>query len=213
VGAHHVDDILVDLIETWGYTYLQEMARRSGEDAGQLVPFRNYRVTYEMEHMPEDQTPTCIIANRGLTEHPMRRNFHRPGQSYKVVWNYQIGAHVSAKGKKVNASPRAQRLAKMYVGAIRNLLIQKRDDSGLLGMIDWMDENYDGLTSDSDRTICLAYAEFNVEAYEVATWGTGPMQAIPEPDPPDPDIPYWPTVSLVIPEIIKIPTDQEIPDS
>jgi hypothetical protein len=218
VGAHHVDDAIVTMLKDWDRTYLQEVARRSGDDPDELAPFRTWRVSYELEHMPEDQTPTCIIANRGIQEPPRKSGSRRPGQSYQAIWNYRIGAVVSARGKKVNASPIAQRRAKEYVLAIRTVMVQKRDEAAqdptvdtILGMIDWVDEGYDGLTSDSDRTICLAWAEFYVAAKDVTTWGTGPLHTVPEPDPADPDIPVWPQVDTVVVETIKVPTDERIP--
>lgn len=214
IGAHHVDELLIQIIQLWNEKYLQEMARRSGEGVTELTPFRSYRVTAELERMPEDQTPSLILVNRGLYEKPEKRAYHRPGQCYKATWNYQVGCLVSARGTKQTGMMRAIRLAKMYVGAMRILLIQKRErDDGLsnMGMIDWVDENYDGVESDGDRTICLAYAEMNVEMYEVATWGTGPKDPTPDLD-PDQEIPILSTVTMVIPEIIKVPTGTTIPE-
>jgi hypothetical protein len=217
VGAHHVDDAIVNIIKNWDRTYLQEVARRSDEDVDELLPFRGWRVSWELEKMPEDQTPTCIVANRGINEPPKKYNSRtRPGQTYQATWNYRVGVLTSARGRKYNAMPRAERLAKMYTLAIRTILVQKRDQyedpnqDKILGMIDWVDEGYDGLDSDADRSICLAWAEFLVTATETATWGTGPTDPVIDVDPGDPDIGMWPLVTQVIPEIIKVPTEQAI---
>ena len=219
VGAHHVDDALVTILKNWDRTYLQEVARRSDENVDELRPFRNWRVSFELEKMPEDTPPVCIIANRGINEPPKKHNSRqRPGQSYEAVWLYRIGCLLSARGKKINASPRAERLAKMYTLAIRTALVQKRDEyepweeqDRILGMIDWVDEGYDALESDADRTICLAWADFLVTVPEAATWGTGPRKPVPEPDPGDPNIPVWPVVEKVLVDIVKVPTNQQIP--
>jgi hypothetical protein len=219
VGAHHVDDAIVKILKNWDRTYLQEVARRSDEEVDELRPFRSWRVSFELEKMPEDTPPVCIIANRGIQEPPRKHNSaRRPGQAYSAQWLYRVGVLLSAKGKKINASPRAERLAKMYCLAIRQVLVQKREefeewenpDERIIGMIDWVDEGYDGLESDADRTICLAWSEFLVTVPEAATWGTGPKVTVPDEDPGDPEIPVWPTVTTVIPEIIKVPTEQTI---
>lgn len=215
VGAHHVDEAILNVLQTWDRTYLQEVARRSEEDVEELKPFRGWRVSYEMEKLPEDQTPLCIIANQGLIEPPVRRSFHRPGQVYAAIWRYRIGVHISAAGRKRNASPRAQQLAKMYILALRTVLVQQRErfeditKPSILTYIDWIDEDYGGLDSDADRTICLVYADFNVSVQETTTWGTGPKEPVVE---PDPEIPTWPVVTTIIPEIIKVPTETTIDD-
>jgi hypothetical protein len=216
VGAHHVDEAIRLVLAQWDRTYLQEVARRSGEDPDQLRPFRTWRISSELEKMPEDQTPTCIIANKGLIEPPEKRNFTRPGMSYKATWRYQLGVHVSARGRKHNAAPRAVTLAKMYCLAIRTVIVQKRDEyedpdiETVLGFIDWIDENYDDLDSDNERTICMAHCDFDVTVQEVTTWGTGPKAPVAEPDPPLPDVPMWPVVTHIIPEYVKVRINEEV---
>src|SRR5262245_37968699 len=119
IGAQDIDLILYSIINKWQVTYLREVARRAGEAPDELVPFRSWRVSHELEHMPEDQTPTLIIANLGLVEEPLKRGTSRPGQSFYAIWRYHFGCLCSAKGKKINAAPRANKLAKMYALAVR----------------------------------------------------------------------------------------------
>lgn len=216
IGAHHVDKALVGVLQMWTPTYLVEVARRSGEEPDELKPFRGWRVSADLERMPEDQTPLCIIANKGLDDQPEKYNTSRPGMHYEAIWRYQIGCHISARGKKINASPRAQTLAKMYALAVRMCLVQKRDEPDLVtgerilnGMIDWIDEDYDGLESDADRTICMAYVEFNVTVTEVTTWGSGPKDPIPD---PTPVIPTDPLAEEIISGIVKVPSEDPIED-
>ena len=216
IGAHHVDWAIEQVLKTWQYSYLQEVARVSGEAADELGPFRSWRIAADLERMPEDQTPCCIIANKGIVEPPTRRNYRRPGQSYMATWRYDIGVHVTARGKKQRSAPRAVALAKMYVLAVRAAMVQKRDEYDdpeadiILGMVDWIDENYDELEFDADRTTSLAYASFYVSAHEVTTWGTGPKVPVVPEDPVDPNQPTWPLVTKVVTHIVKVPTDEEV---
>lgn len=190
-GAHDVDDVLVTLIDKWLLSYLREVARQAGEPVDELQPFRSKRITHELERMPEDQTPGLIIVNQGLAENPEKRGAGMPGQTFYATWRYQFGCLLSAGGRKGRSAPRAQKLAKMYVTAVRLILIQKRDDEGVLGMLDWMDERYDGLDSEDDRTICLAHTDFWVNVPEAAIWANGPQ----EPDViAEPVSPEWPEV-------------------
>jgi hypothetical protein len=208
VGAHHVDAALIDIIDYWGPTYLYETARRSGEEANELRYFRSKRVSHELEKMPEDQTPALILVNLGIQDEPSKIGTARPGKTYYATWRYQFGVLLSARGKKVNAVPRAQELAKMYCLAIRTLIIQKRDDpdvnptwKGILGMTDWIDEGYGGLDSEDDRTICLAHTDFNVNVPSAATWATGPLEVE---EMPEPDSPIWPEVVSVDVDVQKV---------
>jgi hypothetical protein len=214
-GATDVDDAIVNIIDYWGLSYLREVARRAGEEVDEFKSFRSHRITTEMEKMPEDQTPGLIIANLGTADTPIKQGTARPGKSYNMTLGYQIGVLLSARGKKVNAAPRAQYLAKQYALAMRLLLIQKRDDSSVdprfkdvIGMADWVGEDYNGLDSEDDRTICLAHTDFQIWVPDSAAWATGPM--IPDIDEPvDPDSPTWPTVDHAILDIVKEPTGGE----
>lgn len=213
VGGHHVDAAVTGILMKWSYSYLDEVAKRSGEEEGELKGFKSYRVSSELEHMPEDQVPTCIIANMGLSEVPSKYGGNRPGQHFQAQWRYRIGCHVSARGRKFNAASRAITLAKMYCLAVRLCLIQKRDEYDdparptLLGMTDWVDEDYGTLDSQDDRTICLAYAEFLVNVNGVATWANGPETPVVEPTPESPE---WPIALKITPDFIKVPTEETI---
>jgi hypothetical protein len=159
-------------------------------------------VSSELEIMPEDQTPALIIVNEGLVDAPLKRGTLRPGKSYYAVYRYQLGCLVTAKGKKVNSVPRANRLAKMYALATRLILVQKRDDKSVLGMIDWMDEGPGPLDAEDDRTIAMWTTTFNVEVPNATSWATGPQEpdALPV---GDDDIPILGEVLTTDVDVIK----------
>jgi len=159
-----------------------------------------------MEAMPEDQTPALIIMNGGLEDEPLKRGTIRPGKSYYACYKYRIGCLASAKGKKIKAAPRANKVAKMYATAVRSILIQKRDDRGVLGMIDWVDDMPGPLDSEDDRTIAMWVVEFNVEVPNTAAWATGPTEPDELPD-GAPDPPVLGTVETIDVTIDKVPNE------
>jgi hypothetical protein len=202
IGAHDIDRILYEMIHLWQVSYLREVARRAGEPADELKPFRSWRVSTDLDRMPEDQTPSLIIVNLGLQEQPQKRGTLRPGKSYYATYKYNIGCLVSASGRKVKAAPRANTLAKMYALAVRLILIQKRDDRNILGMIDWVDDMPGLLDSEDDRTIAMWAVEVNVEAPNASAWAHGPAEPDALPD-GAPDPPLLGTVESVEVEITK----------
>lgn len=210
IGPHDVDEILYEIVHLWQVSYLREVARRAGEDPDELVPFRSWRVSHEMEKMPEDQTPTLIIQNLGLEDQPLKRGTLRPGKSFYACYKYRLGCVLSAKGKKIKAAPRANKLAKMYATAVRSILIQKRDDRNVLGMIDWVDDLPGPLSSEDDRTIAIWVVEFNVEVPNSAAWATGPVEPDPLPT-GEPDPPVLGTVDTVDITVTKVPLDELFP--
>jgi hypothetical protein len=212
IGANDIDLILFQLIDKWQLSYLHEIARRAGENVDELKPFRSHRVSDELEKMPEDQTPTLIIANMGISEPPMKTGTLRPGKSYGVYWRYQFGCLCSAKGSKISATPRANKLAKLYATAVRSILIQKRDDYRVLGMMDWIDEGAGELKSGSedDRTIALWHTDFNVQVPNMAAWATGPLVPDLPDEPGDPNVPTWPWVISHTEDIVKVNVDEEV---
>jgi hypothetical protein len=185
VSAHIVNQVIIDMIKKWEATYLAAVAFQHGEDADRLSPLRSYRVSTEMEKMPEDQTPGLILVNSGLAESPERTGASKmsaaasSGFPYMAPWIVELGVVCSAKGKKSVATPRALERAQMYAAAVRAIMVQQRDDTQLLGMIDWKNEQYDGLDSTSDRTICLAFNKFEVQVHDVVSWATGPNEPTP----------------------------------
>lgn len=210
IGAHDIDELIYQMVVKWQVSYLREVSRRSGEAVDELRPFRSFRVSHELDHMPEDQTPGLIIVNLGIVEPPTKTGTLRPGKTFSAIYRYQLGCLASAKGKKVNAAPRANKVAKMYALAMRLILTQKRDeDTRVLGMLDWIDDGPGPLTSDDDRTIAMWHTDFNVNVPNAASWATGPL--VPD-ELPDgmPTPPLWPDVTSVEVDATKVSIEEDV---
>ena len=218
IGAHQIDRAIEDTLKYWMNTYLQAVARITNENFERLEPIRNWRISTDLEKMPEDGTPTCIITSPGLSDRPEKQavgkasHYETSGFPYSATYDYQIGIHVSAKGKKHQATPRALERARMYGLAVRAVLIQQRDvppaaTSEILGMVDWTNEEFDRLESSSDRTICMAVESFEVNVHDVVSWATGPKIPWEEQDPEDPT---WPVAVEADAKITKVPLEEDI---
>jgi hypothetical protein len=78
-------------------------------------------------------------------------------------------------------------------------------------MIDWIDEGYDGLDSDDDRTIALHHCDMQIGVPAAAAWATGPLTRDEPDEPPDPEIPHWPHVTSGDVNVIKTPIEDPLP--
>lgn len=207
VGAHHVEAAVLQMLWKWLPTYQHEISREAKLDPTHLQPIRAWRVTSEIARMPEDQLPTVMMVNRGVTEPPIKH-----GDSiYLAKWEMDIGVQVAAIGAKTKASPRALTLARMHLLAIRLALVQQRDDDGIMGMTDWRGESPQTvLDSEDDRTTCVAATRFHITTDGAAQWGEGPIEPNWPPEPeeqPPPERPEWP---VALTHELDIDIDQQL---
>ena len=211
VGAHHVEDAAIAVLRYWLPTYIHEVERQSGQTPGTLAKPRSYRVSADVEKMPEDQTPAIILRSPGVADAPFTNGSGR----YQAQFTLEAAVVVSARGNTdESAEPRALRLARMHVLALRACLIQQADPDGYLFRRDWRDESYGLLPSIDDRTICVGTTTFQIEVPDVTDANHGPTEPLIPPDetdvmPPVPS-PEWPIAETVDVEEIKVPLGEEM---
>ena len=205
VGAGHIEDAAIGVLRLWLPSYLWEVERQSGETAGSIALPRSYRISSEVEKMPEDQTPCVVVASPGIADLPGTNG----ARQYQAQWTLEASAIVSARGGMEDvATPRALRLARLYALAMRACLIQQADDESYLFRRDWIGEEYGVLPSIDDRTICVAKVRLQIEVPDVLTSDAGPIEPLgppPEAEPPSPDSPEWPQAIDSDVEVIKTP--------
>ncbi len=209
VGVHNVDDGLIQLLQKWFQSYLNEVARQNGEPFERLIRPRNYRASHEIEFMPEDQRPCCVVVCQGTEGEPIRRaSPDGTGQTVSATWNYRVAVQVVANGQKIRSMPRAHQLAMMYISAARVALENQSSDIVSMG-IDWQGEEPGEVDSDSDRTTAVGIGNFRVTVFTTHIHGIGPAQ--PEAD-PLPESPHYPAVESgkVHLDITKVPTGGEV---
>lgn len=211
VGAHHVEDAAIALFRYWLPTYLHEVERQSGQTPGTLAKPRSYRVSADVEKMPEDQTPAIVLRSPGVADAP----FTNGSGVYQAQFTLEAAAVVSARGTTdESAEPRALRLARMYALALRACLVQQPDPDGYLFRRDWRDESYGFLPSIDDRTICVGTATFQIEVPDVTDANHGPIEPLIPPDetdvlPPVPS-PEWPIAETSDVALEKVPIEGEV---
>lgn len=208
VGAHHLEAAVLNTLWKWLPSYQHEVSREAGMLPDHLLPIRSWRVASDMERFPEDQLPSVILVNNGLPEVPHKHNDADGNSVFLANWAVEIGVHVAAKGSKVKAAPRALTLARMHALAIRLCMIQKRDEDGIMGMVDPITERPNAtLAMEDDRTTCLAVVGLLIETDHWAEWGQGPIEPMypPEGTKPPTDRPLWPYAESWDLDIGKVP--------
>lgn len=209
VGANHVEDAAVSVLRKWFVTYLHEVERQSGIPAGTIAEPRSVRISGGVEKMPEDQTPTLIVASPGISDNAPVTNGSR---QYQAQFILDLSGVASAKGTEENGSPRALRIARLYALALRACIGQQTDPDGYLYRRDWLAEDYDVLDSIDDRTICVAKVRYAIEVPDVLTLDAGPIGPYgpgPETD-PLPISPEWPIATDAEIKVEKVPLNSEV---
>ncbi len=201
VAASDVEECVLALVQKWLPDYLAEVDRVQGQAVGTMPQPRGWVISSEIEKMPEDQTPTVIIASPGLTEPPLADG----SGVYTARWRVLVGVHLSARGNAL-----ALRLARLYTLALRALLVQQQrdpDTTVIVRRIDWVDERYDTLPSIDDRTICTGTVEVGIEVMDVTTRHAGPLEPVLPPGALGPDSPTWPVATSADAPVIKDPIE------
>lgn len=207
VGANHVEDATLGVLREWLPTYLNEVARQSNEAPLDLGRPKSYRISAQVEKMPEDQTPCVVIASSGVADIPLKN----ASRQYTAQFHLETAAVVSAiGGRESNGTPRALRLARLYALALRACVVQQ-SDGALLIYRDWLGESYETLDSIDDRTICVGRVRFVIEVPDVLTADSGPF-AYPDPEiDPLPVSPEWTTAADADIQVEKVPSEEVLP--
>jgi hypothetical protein len=151
VGVHNIDDAIITHLKKWQRSYLNEVARQNNESLDRFQKMRNFRASHEVEFMPEDQRPCCVVVCAGPEGEPsITGSIDGIGQRVQMTWQYQIGIQVVANGQKIRSMPRAHQLAMMYISAVRVAL--ENQPSDILAMrVEWRGEEPGAVDSEDER--------------------------------------------------------------
>jgi hypothetical protein len=157
--------------------------------------------------MPEDQLPAIIVESPGTGENePVARG----DGSYDMKWLLDVCVLVSAKGSP-GGYPTALRIARDWSLAVRGILIQQRDESGLISAIDFLGERYETIDASGDRTICLGRVAVEVTVPGAIYRWCGPLGPLAPPEEtPGPEDPAWTTAQTVDVDLVKVPIEEEL---
>lgn len=190
--ATYLENEVASIIKLWIATYLQEVEIQEGRTRGALQTPKSYSTKATMESLADDQLPCCVILSPGLVDAP-----YKDGEgNYYAHWQIGVGVIVSARDE-VNT----QAVAKLYGAAIRALLLQKGSHDDITD-VQWLDESYDDLQIDDERTLGVAIVEFSVQVESVVNRYGGPADPIP-PDPDEQPGSVWPIFESADVEVRK----------
>jgi len=179
-GGDQIDSALINVLKRWMPTYLREIVRQRGLEVVLDAP-RSYIAVSDFEHWPEEQLPSVVIVNPGISEGPKKDG----AGTYRASWPVQICITVSAPNE-----PECRRNAQLYIAAARGCIMGRRSlEAGMKGT-DWTSEDYELIDSDMRRSQAGARATFVIERENVVTVGAGPTDPELDPQPED-----WPEVT------------------
>jgi hypothetical protein len=180
ISGADVEAWCIDLFRNWFGTYLSEIERQAGFEAGALQRPRSYTVAPSLDKWPEDQLPAVLVISVGTSEPPLREG----GGSYRARFDVGAGCVCSSR-----TQAETRRAAMLYAAALRLLLIQRPSLDGHASGTVWTSESYDELDFDDGRTLGAGVVAFTVEVHEVALANAGPLE---RDLPLSPDTDPWP---------------------
>ena len=138
--ASEIEYAARDLLQKWFPTYLREVERQVGWEDDPLPIPRNYTNRNEFDALPGEELPKVVVISPGTEGRPQ----HPEGDGYyRAVWRLGIGVATAAQTEE-----EADRRAKMYGAAVRGIIIQNQNLSGLAIGVAWSSESYDDLPID-----------------------------------------------------------------
>lgn len=182
-------------LRKWLPTYLAEIERQTDRVAGSLPLVRSWTTVNEFSAWPEDQLPCVLLVSTGLASEPAKDG----AGTYRASWALGVAVVVSAA-----KAAQTMELARIYTAAIRAVLLQHPSLGGVATVIDWIDERYDDLPSDAERSLAAGQGIYRVGIDGVTTTKAGPGGE-PRPDRFDP---YDPTVAETVTVTVQ-PEDEQ----
>lgn len=188
VTGGDVERWLLQHLRTWSGTYLSEVERQHGVEAGTYQRVRQWTVAGAFEKWPEDQLPAIVLVSPGLAERPLKN-----GEGvYRARWSIGVSCICSAATMAA-----AHDMAMIFTAAHRTLLEQKPRLAEGVRAIDWLDERYDDLAFDDTRALYAGQVTTTIEVDSVLNASAGPLTPSEPIQPTTDPYPLWPQVQLV----------------
>lgn len=177
--APTLENELLTLIEAWLPTYLSEVERQYGLAACTLARPKFYGTSVENDLHPGEKMPAIIVVSPGTGAEPEGEG----GGVYSAWYDVTVATSVMASDEMG-----ARRLAALYSGAIRALVMQHGSVNGVADGVRWLGEEFLGEPgSQRNRSRGGALTHFRVKIAETVNAQAGPT--FPEPSDPCADPP------------------------
>jgi hypothetical protein len=211
VDAAYVEEEIKQHLKNWLPTYLANMATDLGKARNTFIRDDGTAVgswAHSTQFHVTDATalPAVLIINAGFAEPPKMEG----DGSYRATWTIGIGGLVSAGGD--NPAENSSRLAKRWGSIIAQIMLQADQESEYLEGVEWLDEGYDDVPPQEQRSLGSFRLVFAVEYRNVLNANVGPASPDPLPDPVNNGYPDWgqlPDTDHVHVEVQKEPLDHE----
>lgn len=162
--AIELRDAVQATIKMFGPDYLAEVGARHGRPRSELPMFNSFPSAVDVNKMPEEQLPSCLVVIPGILDTPENRS-----GKYQVRWSLGIASVVS--GQTVDGT---YELCVLYATAMRVLILQHPSLGGIAKGVNWVDESYNPLDSTDMRTIAASVVQFGVDLRDVVDTSQGP---------------------------------------
>jgi hypothetical protein len=160
VTGHDVEQWVLELLRRWSGTYLSEVERQHGYEAGAIARVKGWAIGVSFDKWPEDQLPAVIVVSPGLVPPPTKTGEGR----YSARWRIDVGIVCSAATQE-----KSHEQAMLFVAAHKAIIAQHPSLEGHAAGALWLDESYDQLDYDDSRSLYSGTASFAVEVDNVLT--------------------------------------------
>jgi hypothetical protein len=187
VAGFQVEGAAISTIKAWMETYLRELELQIGWPAGKIPNPAWYTTRNEFDSFPTDRMPMCVVVSPGLAEQPTKEGDGK----YSAWWGLGIGFAAAARD-----ADSSHILATIYGAAARAIMLHHSSLGGFANGVEWIDESYDDLVNEEERTIRACYNIYRVLVWDVTTKGVGPA-APTAPNPATQPGSDWPTADII----------------
>jgi hypothetical protein len=178
---------VMDTLSDWMPVYIREIELQLTRPQGKIPPPRTYTTRNEFTSFPDDQMPICVVVSPGLADPPTKEG----DGTYSAWWSVGVGFAAAARDADASGF-----VAKVYGAACRGVLLGSHSSlGGFATGLEWVDESYDDLVTEEERTIRACYDIFRVHKTGIVTRGVGPT-TLPN-DPASQPGSTWPTANTV----------------
>jgi hypothetical protein len=196
-----VEDAMIDFLREWLPTYLAEINRRVEITDGVIPKPKSFMTVNEFGGWPEAQLPSILIMAPGLGgPAPIQKN---GDGSYDLAYLCGVGGVVETASQRSSL-----RLAKLYMAAVRNLVMQNSSLGGRVKESWFQDEDSAKVPNQENRTLAGFEVVFVVALANVVSERHGPATTEPAVDPTvDPG--QWPEIETA--DVVVTDKEDDLP--
>lgn len=172
VLASDVESAIIDHYKLWQTTYLAEIERLQSRDAESLPVIRSYTTKNELDKFPEEQLPAMVVVSPGIVTDSME---HEGAGFYSALWD--VGVAVVASGREESTT----NVLRGIYGAVTRAIFLQHPATSVGAIEEWVDESYNDLPVDADRTMAVVQLLFRVRVERVIESNAGLLEPLDDP--------------------------------